>query len=225
KIFDTLPTNGCGTKTLRFVLGTTLSVDFAIRLPKKRAVCPDINLELVIGRIVHPAKIGGIPNKALGLPRLNLFQLFGKATGISCRQKCLVCQNCRSLMMTMASPSIGRETIDNHIWSKFANNIYRICQGLLFVPKLERFFVCFRKPKVVCRREKLFAFINFSRGKKFMRTYQPQINTQISTDQVLPAFATRKRKITCSIFLLLSQPSNQPCVFIVRMCCEIKYRP
>src|SRR5690606_34187600 len=115
KIFETLPTNGCGTKTLRFVLGTTLSGDFAIRLPKKRAVCPDINLELVIGRIVHPAKIGGYSNEVLGFPRLKSFQLFGNANGIYCRQKCLVCQNCRSLMMTKATPSIGRKTIDNHI--------------------------------------------------------------------------------------------------------------
>src|SRR5690606_22315041 len=102
---------------------------------------------------------------------------------------------------------------------------YRICQGLLFVPKLERLFVCFRKPKVVSRGAKLFAVINFSRCKKFMRTYQPQINTYTCADQVLSAFASRKRKISCSIFLRLSQPSNQPRVFIVRMCCEIKYRP
>src|SRR5690606_34608656 len=131
-------------------------------------------------------------------------------------------QDRRSLVMTMTTPLIRREAGNDHIGSEFTDDIHRLCEYFLLVPKRKSLLMCLRKPKVVRRREKLLPFIDSSGRQQFMRTYQSQVHTQIRTDKILPPFTPRQGQITCPVFFFLRQPCYQSGILVVWMCRKIQ---
>ena len=215
--YTTLPRH---TKALTFMLASAFACYLSITLSYKWIVGSHIQFQLVFRSSIITSKVESVPQNPFCLPYLHITiatQLLRKTGRVSSGSKSFISKYRRGSMMPMTCPFISRKTGNNYIGLKFSDHPNHITQYLFFVPEKKGFISFFTIAKIISTAKKLFSSIYSSGRQQFLCSYQSQFHTLLIANQVLSSIATGKAQITCPIQFFLSQISQQPRIFIIRM--------
>src|SRR2546429_690403 len=104
-------------------------------------------------------------------------------------------------MLSMTVARRSAESQDNYIGAKSPDHPHHIAKNsFVATPFCKRFLGGFAEPEINCTRKILLRAIDSPCRQKFLRADHAQRVALLRTNQILPALATRERKITGSHF-------------------------
>src|SRR5262249_9428451 len=117
----------------------------------------------------------------------------------------------------------SRETGDDDLRTKVADDTHKISEDLIVVPFGVRIIGAFRKTKLVVRREKLFRVIQPARGHQFFRSNDSERFKKLASNEVHSAFTPGGGQVCRSDTLAPCKPRQEGAVFVIRMRTGVKH--
>src|ERR1700730_12230348 len=135
KIFYCLTSRPWYAKSLTFMLAAAFSGYLSIALSQNSIINTYINFKLIFASGIRSPEVECIPEQPFCLPGLYaIFKLFREPVRAGCSVKTFPRQDGRSRMMTVSCTAIARETGNNYVRLKPADNPDDITEYFFFVP-------------------------------------------------------------------------------------------
>src|SRR5206468_6899137 len=104
-------------------------------------------------------------------------------------------QHRRGSVMAVRGAGHRRESRDNYIRAKLADDAHDIADNLLAIPDFQRLVHVFGESKVNRAAEELLPAVQSSGGQKLLRANDAQLLAKLGAQKILPAVAARERHV------------------------------
>ncbi len=202
-------------ESLALVLGAALRSHLVIGFPQQRIIFARIDPK--------PARVFGlglgkaIPEQPPGLPRRDIFQLFGEAGLVGGGREGFLGQYRGGPVVAVPAGVIRGEPGDDHVGPEFSDHPDDVRQDFFLPPELECFLGGLGIAEIDGPREILFGPVDPAGRQELLGPDDPDLGALFRADQVLAALAAGEGQVGRPELSALREIGQDGRVLIVRM--------